>query len=178
MPSDPQRRRGGCLLQSLRYLGQISYEHGDYGEARALYEEALGLNRELENSRGAQRALWQLARIAYIEGRYPEAHSCLRQVVPAVRDSGDRTQARNLLADFAELAARQRQWERAARLGGAVESVGRGDGAPLWPAHERAHPGFMAQARAALGEAAFDALFAQGRPLTAGEALGEAMEQP
>lgn len=36
----------------------------------------------------------------------------------------------------------------------------------------------MAQARAALGEAAFDALFAQGRPLTAGEALGEAMEQP
>ena len=46
---------------SLVNLGDVAREQGDKERARALYEEALVLHREVGNERGVDRALGRLA---------------------------------------------------------------------------------------------------------------------
>jgi hypothetical protein len=82
------------------------------------------------------------------------------------------------LEDFAGLAGRQKQWERAVRLLGAAEAVVQTFGRSLPVAVPEEYQRTVDGARAALGEAAFAAAWEAGRALSLEEAircaLGEA----
>jgi hypothetical protein len=81
------------------------------------------------------------------------------------------------LEDYAGLAARQQQWERAARLLGAAEGVCAKIGAAPPLAEREEYERAVRGAHAALGEAAFAAAWAEGRAMSLEQAMGAALEE-
>lgn len=83
-----------------------------------------------------------------------------------------------LLEAFACLAVAEAQWERAARLFGAVERLGETIGATLAPMEHAEFERDIAATRTMLGEPAFAAARAAGQALTLDEAIAYAQDSP
>jgi hypothetical protein len=81
------------------------------------------------------------------------------------------------LEEFAGLAGRQGQWERAVRLLGAAEAVVQTLGRSLPVAMSEEYQRTVEGARSALGEAAFAAAWAEGRALTLDDAIVFALDE-
>jgi DNA-binding CsgD family transcriptional regulator len=79
------------------------------------------------------------------------------------------------LEGFAGLAGARAQGARAARLWGAAEALRRTIGAPPTPEARRYYERSMAAARALLGEAAWEAVWAEGREMSPEEAAEYAL---
>jgi hypothetical protein len=82
------------------------------------------------------------------------------------------------LEGLAAVAVAQAQSERAARLFGAAEGGRDAIGAPLPPAERSEHDRSVAAARAALGDEAFAAAWAEGRTMTFERAIAYALTEP
>ncbi|MDP9070343.1 MAG: tetratricopeptide repeat protein [Actinomycetota bacterium] len=67
----------------------LAYWQGDYGLARADYEESLSIRRHLRDDRGAAEALSGLAFLAGIEGDYARAHALHQEALALARRAGD-----------------------------------------------------------------------------------------
>ena len=67
----------------------MAYWQGDYAQARAHYEEALSICRELDDRQGAADALQSLAYLAGVRGDHPEAYALHRQSSAMARELGN-----------------------------------------------------------------------------------------
>lgn len=65
--------------KALFALGAIVHAQGDLRHAPPLFEESLGLYRQVNDDRGCADALYGLGRLANREGRYTEAETLLRE---------------------------------------------------------------------------------------------------
>jgi hypothetical protein len=100
----------------------------------------------------------------------------LKESLAMQRELGDQQGIAACLEGLATVACADGQPERAARLSGAPEALGVPIATPL-PPGERAHcQRHLAAARAALGEAAFVAAWAEGRAMTSDDAIEYAFE--
>jgi hypothetical protein len=81
------------------------------------------------------------------------------------------------LEDFAGLAGRQQQWERAVRLLGAAETGCADLGTPLPIAMPAEYWRTVSGARTALGQEAFAAAWAEGRTMSLDQAVAFALTE-
>jgi len=156
-------RRGVATL--LGNLAQTCLDEGDTVTALRLTEESLATRRELGDRLGVAYVLQCRGRIALEAGDFPAAHAALVESLTLRRNLGEKWGIAVGLACLGELAARQSAWARAARLWAAADA--------LRAEQERQ----TAAARAALGEHAFAAAWAEGRALSPEQAVADALEE-
>jgi predicted ATPase/DNA-binding SARP family transcriptional activator len=181
------QREGGNTIGvafSLGRLGSIAVDHGDYGTARALLEESLTLFRELEHTQDRATGLWgmvhslpNMARVARVEGDYGAARALLEESLTIKQELGLKQYIVTDLEALAAIAVEQAEPTRAARLFGAAESFREAFRYPLPPPERAEHDRSVAAARAALGEEAFAAAWAEGRAMTLEAAIRYALEE-
>jgi predicted ATPase/DNA-binding SARP family transcriptional activator len=177
------RELGDYIFNGLGSLGSVALAQGDYETARVLLQEGLTLSRNLGNYGDTVSALSDLGHVAREAEEYTLCAAHYRESMALRQSHDDRWGIARALEDFAGLAGRQGQWERAARLLGAAEAVDRslGQNRPVVIIARVAVPGEYERtldgARAALSEAAFAAAWAEGQAMPLEEAITDALEE-
>ena len=166
-------RPGIALL--LNNLGSVAYVEGDYPAARAFYEESLTIKRELGDRYGIAQSLGGLGELAHHEGDFLAARALHEESLAMKHGLGYRLGIAESLESLGELAWSIELPERAARLWGAAESLRKAIGSPHLPAWGAEYDLECAAIREALGEAAFDSAFSEGRAMTLKQAVEYAL---
>jgi predicted ATPase/class 3 adenylate cyclase/DNA-binding SARP family transcriptional activator len=164
------------IAYSLYNMGNAATRQGEHQAARALYEESLAIGHELGSHIDIAHALGALGHLARETGDYARCAAHYRQSMALRQSRDDRWGIAQGLEDFAGLAGRQRQWERAVRLLGAAEGVAQTLGRSLPVALRDEYQRTMNGARPAMGEAAFAAAWADGRAMTLDQSVAFALE--
>jgi DNA-binding CsgD family transcriptional regulator len=159
---------------ALHLLALAAHIAGDYPHARALYEESIAVRQPLGYLEGIGICWSLLALLTYSEGDYHAARGFVRESLGALPEVA-LYPIPTVLATATSIAARLGQPRRAARLAGATaafsESV---DIVPI-PLAEPILSEGQEMARRALGEAEYDAAWAEGRALSLDGAIDEGL---
>jgi predicted ATPase/Tfp pilus assembly protein PilF/DNA-binding XRE family transcriptional regulator len=161
---------------SLNSLGDVAHQQGDYARAAALHEEALALQRALGDKLGIASSLHNLGHVAYDQGDHGRAAALVGESLLLGRDIGARHLVAASLESLGWVAAARGQAEQAARLAGATVALREILGVPLPPAFRAGHDRAVQAMRAALGEEAFAAAWAEGRTLPLEAAIAAALQ--
>jgi len=164
--------RWGIAL-NLESLGKFALDQSDWKAARAYYEECLEVAQEMRDRYFYTGILLQLGYTAIQQGDYEGAHVFLAQSLALRRDLGDRPDLGAALDFFAILATVQGQRERAARIWGAADTLRAGPH-PMQVREvyryetilQSEYDRLLSEARAALGEEAFNRAWAEGQAMT------------
>lgn len=162
------------LAAALNALAQLHRVEGDLDKAEPLYQDVLALARELGDRESIAIALLNLAMVSIARGFGDRVRSMLLEVSAIVDEIGSKPLAQSALEVCAGLAAFSEQWERVARLYGAVEAHTERTGLHRDPADQAFLAPLIARAQEALGAAAFAAAEATGRALAYEKAILEA----
>jgi predicted ATPase/class 3 adenylate cyclase len=161
---------------ALIHLGRLARLAGEYERAASLDQESLSLFREVANGGGIRWALLELGNLSRAQEDCSAAHSFYQE---GLRILGPESpEPPRYLEAVAALAVAQGQGERAARLYGVAEALRKARGTPLPPCELDAYHDDVAVARAALGEEAFAAAWAEGRAMTVEQAIAYALDEP
>ena len=164
------------LAQVLYGMGTLARARGDLEQAVRHFEEATEIFRELGAPLEIARCLAGVGWVALTRGDLDLAGARLAEGLRLNQACGQRLGMARGLEAFAALAAARQQPEQAARLAGAAcqlrESLGQptGIGSRI--------EALLELARDLLGAAAAAALFAEGREMTADDAVGYALGSP
>jgi tetratricopeptide (TPR) repeat protein len=156
---------------ALGCLGDVTRRQGDYAMAQQLYEEELSLRRALHNKRGIAEVLFSLGDAARHQGDSRRAEKLIKESLALREVHGNPRGIGPCLVELARLAQDQRQYERAAHLLAAATVQRETKGTPAPPPERVDDDRLVAAARAALGEEAFAAAWAEGRSMSLGEAV-------
>jgi hypothetical protein len=157
------------LVFILEQLGQLAIEAGDYSRARVLLQEVLTQIRAIDFKHAFGQAHGSLGDLALAQGDLAAARAHYRDSLVTAHWA-DRYGVRQALIRLAGLSMAHGQYPRAARLFGAGHEAQR----VFLYLRERYEQG-VAAARAALGEAAFVAAWAEGEAMTPEEAVAYAL---
>ena len=166
------------IAWALISLGSSALYAGDRRRARALLEESLALSREVGYREGVAWSLNQLGVLAHREGDHRRATDLLRESLEIHQDLGDRWRTASVLENMAEALCSQGRPEPAARLFGAAEAVREAISVPVPLCERAAREESISAARGALGEAAFEAAFSEGRVMPLVQAVEYAPGEP
>jgi predicted ATPase/DNA-binding CsgD family transcriptional regulator len=161
---------------TLHNLAEVERQRGNYERAKTLGMQGIALAREMEDR-------WQLAIVVGWVGllmvwsgdEHDLAEGFLKESLALNRELGNWAYGAYCLEGFAGLAGARRQGERAARLWGAAEALRSNLGAGVPPETRPYYECSMAAARARLGEAAWEAAFAEGMAMSSEEAAEYAL---
>lgn len=171
-----QRELGDMRVTShlLTNLGTLAFDRGDFAAAAARHSEALALARGVGDTLGVALSLADLGVTRLLMGERQTVRPLLEESIALAEALGEyRTLALDL-AIMALLVIAERQFARATRLLGAAEAVRTAAGLPIPPAERPYHERAEAQARAALGDAAFAEEWATGGSWTVAEMVAYA----
>jgi ATP/maltotriose-dependent transcriptional regulator MalT len=166
------------LVQSLDWLARIAVLRGDRQAARPLLVERLALCRELGDAHLLIDALGGMGHLVRDEGDYARARALYQESLLHRQREGHQIALAQSLEDFAVLAGREQQVERAVRLLGAGEAFCETLGARPPVADRGDYERTLATGRAALGEAAFAAAWAEGRAMSLDQSIAYALGDP
>jgi predicted ATPase/DNA-binding SARP family transcriptional activator len=158
-------------------LGAVAWDRGDLVRARQLYEEGLALLRELNNKWNIPTCLNNLGGIAIDQHDYARGSVLFRESLLLLRDLGDKEAIAACLEGLGGVAGGHNQAERAVRLYGAAEQLRVTIGSARAPVARSRYERLIAVARAQLDEAAFTAAWAEGRMVTLGQAIADALNE-
>ncbi len=164
----------------LVYLGTLELYRGNYNAAEKYLEETLALYHDLGNQMGIAHVTHCLADLALHQGDYVRA---------AKLASDSLSMAQSLLTNFSnrefsivrllivsKLALAHQDYEKAAQLLGAVESLREQNGYLLEPLPRAEYEEAIAQLRAQLDPAVFEAAWAEGQAMTEAEVVTAALD--
>jgi predicted ATPase/DNA-binding CsgD family transcriptional regulator len=163
------------IAQALNMLGEIARNSGDDARARRFYEEALVLTKQIGDSRRIYVLVAGLAIIARHEGDHRRAVDLIRMGVRYVDETSNRYDVACDLAVIAASIAALGQPQQAAHLLGFSEATLENIGAFYQPTDQPEIDSNIAAVRALLGEATFEAAWAEGRKMTLEHAVAEAL---
>ncbi len=167
--------QGPALTVLLNNWGEALRAVGDLEAAEAKYEESLSYSRREQNPFYLTFPLLSLARILIARGSYPAAGERLRAAMAEIaRLQAPRIPRLQFEEICAGLAAACQEWRRAVRLFGAAQSERERITEPRSRADEQFIAPWMTHARAALGEKAYEAAYAEGSRLGVVGAFAEA----
>jgi Tfp pilus assembly protein PilF len=150
--------------------GTVAQLRGDLTAAAASFRDALA------TGSNQQWALRNLGYLALEAGQPGEAAAHFREALALTWTPRNGSVVLENLNAFASAARAQRQWERAARLLGAVDAgLERLGGVLAEPLGQQQQERTLAAARAQLGEPAFTTAYAAGRALSLEQAVQEAL---
>jgi non-specific serine/threonine protein kinase len=162
------------LAKALTGLAELHRAGGELDKAEPLYEEALALSREWGDRAGIAVSLINLAGTSVSLGLGDRACGMMREALAIAEEIGSRRTGIALLDSSIGLAAFFSEWESAARLCGATETLSRQMGYQREPVDEVFLAPLIRRTREALGAAAFAAAESAGRSLSHDEAIAEA----
>ena len=169
--------RGGedGMLPILRvWMGTALLLAGDRDRAVSAFEEGLSLAREAGDRLGTYNALYNLAQLAAGRGDHELASRMFEEGVALSEEMGDRANLAHFLEGLAVLAGTTGDAPRSATLSGAAERLSEEAGAPVYNYYVP-NPSMRdqaaAEARAALGDAAFEERRDRGREMSFQEAI-------
>jgi predicted ATPase/class 3 adenylate cyclase len=102
--------------KALGAAGSLSYWQNDYPAARARYEEALAVSREVGDSRAIAEAIYNLAFMPWIEGDDAAALALFDESLSLFRELDDRDHIATVAGNVALIRGRQGDYERALPL--------------------------------------------------------------
>ena len=151
---------------ALRDLGVIERARGNHDNAVARFEESLAVFRRLDHPWGIPAAQRDLGQEALHRGDFSNATALFHESLLGWRLLGEPLHLGGNLWGLARVALVTRQAEAAARLLGAKEAFAEAMGRVPSPEERNEHNHALDAARAALGDAAFDALRREGLALS------------
>jgi DNA-binding CsgD family transcriptional regulator len=161
------------VTDTLYCLADAAYRRGDLAEAATLAEQAVIGSREADLPVLLVTGLVTVGACASALGDGQRAVSALREALTLARDLGSRMWVASALVGLADVAVAAGDASRGARLLGAADGLTDRIGVPTLP-HHALHRRVHATARAALGEDAFAAGWADGKALSLETAIAEA----
>jgi non-specific serine/threonine protein kinase len=156
-------------------MGEHARLSGDDKRARSAYVESLAIAEHTGDARRQYYALFNLAFIAQHEGDHQEAVQVIRRSLALCQDLGVQTDVAQELLSLAGSLGALGEPRRAARLFGAAYTYLERRGALIDPSDQPEHDRNMAFVRAQLGEAAFNAAWAEGQEMTLEQAVAYAL---
>jgi len=187
LPIFEEHGEGLMASLALTLTGTTLLAQGDLGGARRMFEEGLESARRWGNAVGTYVALYNLAQLALARGDLGPAADALEEGVELSGHTKDRANLAHFLEALSAVAALRGEVERAAVLIGAAEGSLKELGTPVYHYYipdpslrERA----VAEARASLGDEAFEEAWTQGREMTFEQAVAytlsgvDALERP
>ena len=168
---------GYYLPYAVANLAVVAINQGDFDRATALNEEAFELFQRRDDRWGTQGYFNNLGRIARLRGDRDRTAAFARESLSMAWALGSRTSIVDALRQFAWVARVDGQIERAARLRGVVVALHEATGrrTALWVREETEAE--TALLRDALGKAAFDAAWNEGRAMSSDQAVRYALEE-
>lgn len=152
-------------------IGEHARLSGQDARAKSAYEQSLAIAERTGDARRQYYVLYNLAFVAQHEDDHQEAIRLIHQSLALCQDLGVPTDvAQELLALAGSLGALG-QALRAAHLFGAAHAFLQCSGSLIDPGDQPEHDRNMAFVRAQLGEAAFEAAWAEGQEMTFDEAV-------
>jgi non-specific serine/threonine protein kinase len=181
-------------VHPLLNLGILQIVRGDYPGARAYLQQGISIAQDIGLPRDLASASCCLGTVARLEGNLETSHARYRESTRLHQRQGDRPELMGCLVGLActsaaigEQALRTDEeteslrarswWVRGARLFGAAEALCEANTWRLRPDHLIDRERWVAAARAALGEEAFAATWAEGRALSLDEACDLALAE-
>jgi predicted ATPase/DNA-binding SARP family transcriptional activator len=159
------------------FQGLVASEYDeDYTAARALYEQSVTLFREVGDRWGTALPLSHLGGIAIQQGDYATVLSLYAARLRQAQELGEKHSVAVCLGGLADMACRQGRYVRAARLTGASDAHWYAVSDPE-EVPKCAEAPYVAAVRAALGEEAFVAAWAEGEAMTMEQAIASALEE-
>jgi DNA-binding CsgD family transcriptional regulator len=147
---------------ALNFAGDLARCQEDYVQAQTAYEESITLLRELDAVRDLASALHNLGHVCLHLGAVERAQALFDESMARQQAQQNRPGMVECLIGYAALAVNRNQPAVAARLLAAVASIGGEQATIAWPATRLAYENCLERARAALGEAAFQAEQSKG----------------
>jgi predicted ATPase/class 3 adenylate cyclase len=164
------------IAGTLHNLAEVERQRGNYERAKALGMESIALLREMEDKWQLGMVVGWLGLLAVWSGDdHDLAERSLEEALALDRELGNWAYGAYCLESFAGLAGARAQGSRAARLWGAAEALRTNIGAPRPLDARLLYEPSMAAARAQLGEAAWEAAFAEGMAMSPEEAAEYAL---
>ncbi|MBZ0315556.1 MAG: LuxR C-terminal-related transcriptional regulator [Anaerolineae bacterium] len=159
-------------------MGERARLRGDDVRARSAYEESLAIAERTGDARRQYYVLFNLAFVAQHEGNHQDAIRLILRSLALCQDLGVPTDvAQELLALAGSLGALGEP-EKAARLFGAAHTFLERSGALIDPSDQPEHDRNIAFVRTQLGEAAYEAAWAEGQAMTLDQAVAYAQTVP
>jgi hypothetical protein len=149
---------------------------GEYAAARALLQESLSLFEEVKAQRSEVEVHNNLAWIGWHEGDLAAARGHLVAALVSCRETGRYGETTDTLVSAEHLAQREGNPGRAVRLFAAAEGLRTALGEGMPPVERADFEAALTAARAALGDEAFAAAWAEGRAMTREQAVAFASE--
>jgi predicted ATPase/DNA-binding CsgD family transcriptional regulator len=157
---------------AISFLGQAALDHEDGPRAEALYQESLGRLRQGGVAGGVSGELHQLGEVAAMQG---DTTAAAAYYAASLDGTGTQENLVGKLVAVGRLASVSGHAETAARVLGAAEAIAETIGYVRRPPEQQRLERDAAVARAALGDAGFDAAWAAGQTLRDEEVVAEAM---
>ncbi|MDQ5852092.1 MAG: tetratricopeptide repeat protein, partial [Chloroflexota bacterium] len=166
----------------LNNLGVAADDQGDYATARACYEESLALAEEVGDTYGVLSVLVNLGLTTLNQHDFAGAKLRFQKTLVQAREKrgaevGIAYCLEGLAAVAGALATAPEHGAWAAWLFGAAEVLRERLGSPLYAAERAKYEEHVAAARAQLGEAAWEAAWAEGRAMPLEQAIAYALEE-
>ena len=163
----------------LNSLGVLARNRGDLEGARAFGEEALGIHRELGDTRNVALLLNNLARVERDANRWSRAVELVTESLVLFRDLTDAWGVSTVLVNLGIMAQQTGDLVRATRLFGAAEALRETSTGSAFlsvsPSERMVYEGSVVAAHTSLGEAVFASNWRAGRSLSFEEAVAEGL---
>ena len=165
------------VTQTLNILGELARAVGDYDLAGEHYTVCLALCRQIGERRREFMSVGNLGFVAQHRGDHAQAERLIKEALALGQVFGARHQIAALLAQFAGPAVALGRYERAARLLGASDSALEALSSGHQPGDQHEIDHYVADLRAVMDPASFEAARQAGRGLALEEAIRYALEE-
>jgi hypothetical protein len=155
----------------MQNLATLAHIQGDYSRARSFIEESLTIEREIGDKQSIAESLSKLANLDKDEGRFAEAQARYVECFEISRELGFKVGCATAIAGLSAVAFAQRQFARGARLQAAAVPLRLEANWMPDPKFFESYDNQIRQGRAALGEEAFAAAWAEGEAMNQDEAI-------
>jgi tetratricopeptide (TPR) repeat protein len=159
----------------LAELGEVARYQGDYDSATALCNRSLVVLNETGDKWNIASNHRLLGSVALDQGDYKRASAFFVQGLSLCGELGDKYISQQCLQGLARAASGTGHYERAVRLFGAAEVLRETLGFHSYPVDQAGHDQCVISTRAAFGDDAFAAVWAEGRAMTLEQAVEYAL---
>jgi predicted ATPase len=159
----------------LSNLGILAIHDEEWEHAAELYGESLDVFARSGDTLGMARAMLNLSDVRLHTRELDDARSLLEQALKMFEQLGMRWDIAYVIENLGGVAAYAGRAEQAARLFGAADQLRDDLNAPLPPGEQVAYNRYVAEAREALGDEAFERLRSEGRAMSLEEAVDFAL---
>jgi predicted ATPase/DNA-binding NarL/FixJ family response regulator/Tfp pilus assembly protein PilF len=164
------------LTMPLLGLGLQAFYQGEYDTARAYLDEVLVIQREVGDTWYTAATLYSLGEVARSSGDVERALALYRESLTTPRALGNSKAVAQCLASIGAVAHQAGQRRRAALMLGAAQALFEEATVALAPIEQAQLERDLSDARAAMGDQAFQIAHSAGRALPVSEAVRKALD--